>query len=104
VILVVGCEEEKSRNVKYVSEQKVTNVVETLKERWEVHSQGTFTAGYDNSKREILLIKDTQKGITYLAVTDCSLIKLVDEKKEERVEAISDVISEISDAIGDSGD
>lgn len=104
-LLAIGCEEEKSQNVKYVPEQKVasTNIVESLKERWEVHSQGVFTAGYDNSKREILLIKDTQEGVTYLAVTDCSLIKLVKKKEADRAEAVADAISDIADAIGDAG-
>jgi len=105
LVALVGCEEKQElTNVQYNPTTTVskTNVVENLSPRFIVHSQGSFTAGYDNSKREILIVEDTQNKVSYLAITDCSLIRLVNKKKDEQSEAISDAVGIALDvAIGD---
>lgn len=62
--------------------------------RFEVHSQGKFKAGYANSEREILLIKDTKTGIQYLGITDVSLIKIKHEEYEEATEELLDIATQ----------
>lgn len=104
--MLVACEDNKQEltNVQYKPTQTIdkTNVVETLSPRFVVHSQGSFTAGYDNCKREILIVEDTQEKVSYLAITDCSLIKLVQKKKDDQAEAISDAVGIALDvAFGD---
>jgi hypothetical protein len=98
-LLVAGCEEANVQtNVKYVEAPTIakTNIVEQLNPRFLVKSQGYFTAGYDNAKREILLVEDTQNKVEYIAITDCSLIKAVDKK---RAEAAADAAEAVADAL-----
>ena len=96
-----GCDETtEMKNVKYVPIQSIptTNVVEKLKERFVVTSQGSFNAGYDNTLREVLLVKDTFTGEEYLAITDTSLIKLVNAKKEAKAETVNSIVEGLADA------
>lgn len=45
-------------------------------DRFEVVSYATFEAGYNDNKREILVITDTDTGRQYLAVTGCGTTEL----------------------------
>jgi len=70
--------------------------------RFEIQSQGTFNAGYNNSSREVLLIKDTKTGVEYLGITDVSLIKLIQsERKEATLDVLETAIDVASEIAGD---
>jgi hypothetical protein len=94
-LAMVGCDEGPSTD-KLVVTPKVaptTNQVETV-ERFVVHSQGTFKAGYDNAVREVFIIKDTHTGVEYLGITDCTLIKI--KQKEQAIQDAADSAADIA--------
>lgn len=48
--------------------------------RFSVESHGVFKAGYDDNKREILVVTDAETGIQYLSITGCGTTELRSEK------------------------
>lgn len=54
-----------------------------LPNRFSVASYGTFWAGgpYSNKQREILVVKDKETGVEYLAITGCGTSELVPSGK-----------------------
>lgn len=97
LVLMVGCNEVPQTDKLYVTPKVApsTNQVETV-ERFVVTSQGTFNAGYNDSKREIFILKDVKTGKEYLGITDCTLIK-IHEAKEEAAEEAADVALDLLD-------
>lgn len=54
--------------------------------RFTVRREGEFNAGFENNKRELLLVVDSKTGKEYLAITDCSVIELVSKERREKAE------------------
>jgi hypothetical protein len=79
LLFLCGCEEEK------IIEKKNAISVEKAPERFEVTSYGSFQAGYDNNKREILILKDKNSGKEYLAITGCGVSELHQESNGKTV-------------------
>lgn len=96
LLLLVSCDTE----ISVSSAVKFTPAPTNSITRFEIQSQGTFNAGYNNSSREVLLIKDTKTGQEYFGITDVSLIKLIQLEREEAasdaLETAIDIASEIS--------
>jgi hypothetical protein len=53
---------------------------ERPKPRFSVESHGVFRAGYDDNKREILVVTDAETGIQYLSITGCGTTELRSER------------------------
>jgi len=52
-------------------------------QRFTVKSYGYFEAGYDNNKREILIVTDTKLQKEYLAITGCGVTEIVHRGKTQ---------------------
>jgi hypothetical protein len=89
-MLAAGCDEPKER-IPVKSKAELSN-------QYSLTLMGTFNAGYDNALREVFILKDNQTGVEYLGVTDCAVIRLVNEK---RAEAIKQIAESIADELGD---
>ena len=77
-----------------------TNQVEVV-QRITIKSLGKFKAGYDDADREILLFTDTKTGVEFIAVTDCSLIRVLKKKEEAKKEAV-DVATDLLGTVPES--
>lgn len=98
LLLLASCDTE----VSVSSAVKFTSAPTNSVTRFEIQSQGTFNAGYNNSSREVLIIKDTKTGQEYLGITDVSLIKLIQsERKDAALDALETAIDIASEIVGD---
>jgi hypothetical protein len=77
------------------------NQVEKL-ELFTITSKGTFKAGYDNAPREIFIIRNNLTGEEYLGITDCTLIKQVNKKRDDARNQAIDTIGDVLSAFADS--
>jgi len=50
--------------------------LEPQKARFKVESHGVFYAGYDNNKREIVIVHDLSTGQDYLGITGVGITEL----------------------------
>ncbi len=75
-----------------------TNQVERV-ELFTVMSKGTFKAGYDDTVREIFILRDNKTGVEYLGITDCTLIKRIQTKKAEAAEEAMDAALDVLDVV-----
>lgn len=94
-----GCEDNKT-----ITNEKALDsapVPELEGPRFKVETQGSFKAGFENNKREILIITDKKSGRQYLCITDASIAEL--KAKEAREQAIQDAAEAIADAISNTG-
>ena len=96
-LVLCGCEPQTQTEKLEVTPKVAppTNQVERV-EQFTVTSKGKFQAGYDNTVREIFILKDNKTGVEYLGITDCTLIKRIQAKKEE---AVSDAIDAAADIV-----
>lgn len=101
-LVLCGCDEPRKTDKLEVTPAVAapTNQVEKV-EQFVVTSKGTFKAGYDNTVREIFILKDTRTGVEYIGVTDCTLIKRIQAKKEEAVDSAVDTALDIVDAFSE---
>lgn len=75
--IILGARDIKSKQI------QVTSPVEVSVGRFKIESQGSFNAGHNNNKREILLITDSETGKRYLAVTGCGVSEMLPKGHEE---------------------
>lgn len=101
-LVLVGCDPQPATEKLEVTPKVAapTNQVERV-EQFTVTSKGTFKAGYDNTVREIFILKDNHTGVEYIGVTDCTLIKRIQAKKEEAVSDAVDSALDIVDAFAE---
>lgn len=97
-LVLIGCEPPQQTNQKTLESAPVP---ELEGPRFKVETQGSFRAGFENNKREILIITDTKTGTEYLCVTDASISEMKAKKKKEEamieaVETAVDMLNAIS--------
>jgi len=82
LLALAGCDE---GNLAVDGEKPVEKLPAHLVEgsRFRVESQGEFRAGFDDNKREILIITDTKTGKEYLGITGVGISELRSESDGE---------------------
>ncbi len=75
MLTLAGCDKPAPEPPELVKTISTTPEKPTL-HRFTVESFGTFCAGYDNNKREILIVTDTQTGTQYLTITGCGTMEM----------------------------
>ena len=59
---------------------KVEPKAEAGKKRFSAEFYGEFTGGFQDNKRSIFIVKDSQTGVEYLAITGCGVSELRTEQ------------------------
>jgi hypothetical protein len=98
---LVGCEQDTPTDKLEVTPKVAPATNQVAESAFTITSKGTFKAGYDNTVREIFILKDNKTGEEFLGVTDCTLIKRINKKREDALEAVSDALESIGDIGGD---
>jgi hypothetical protein len=95
-----GCVPEKIEKLDPVATPvQVVDANRTDVTRFKIEHMGSFNAGYQERVRDLMVVTDTKTGAEYLAITDCSIIRLKDEEDEESARAARRTAEALSDIL-----
>jgi hypothetical protein len=80
MLALTGCDEQKKPAPPQLEKTVASSPEQATSSRFLVESHGTFHAGYDDNRREILIITDTETGVQYLSITGCGTTEMRSEK------------------------